>query len=116
MRPRDTRPTLKIVPRDQETEVPRDATVLVAAPRRVDQNSTASVRVMNESGHIDGVVQLSSDGRILFWTPRAALDPQSAHRVTVSGMRDERGAPFDDHTSTFVTAGFSYVDLQVLAE
>src|SRR5262245_14495951 len=116
MRPRDTRPTLKIVPRDQETDVPRDATVLVAAPRRVDQHSTAGVRVRNESGDIEGEVRLSTDGRILFWRPLGALDPQSAHRITVSGVRDDRGQPFDDSTSTFVTGAFSYEDLQVLAE
>ena len=116
MRPRDTNPTLKIVPRDQETDVPIDATVLVAAPRRVDQTSAAGVRVMNENGDIDGVVNLSTDGRILFWRPLGVLDPQSAHRVTVSGIRDERGALFDDRSTTFVTALFSYVDLQILAE
>ena len=116
MRPRDTNPTLKIVPRDRETDVPRDATVLVAASRRVDQNSTSGLRVMSAEGDIDGLVQLSSDGRILFWKPRAALEPQAAYRVTVSGVRDERGARFDDSSSTFVTGAFSYEDLQILAE
>lgn len=116
MRPRDTSPTLKVMPRDQETEVPRDATVLVAAPRPVDHLSTSGVRVRSEDRDVEGVLDMSSDGRILFWRPTQALEAQAEHRVTISGVKDERGAPFDEHTSTFVTGLFSYVDLQLLAE
>jgi hypothetical protein len=116
MRPRDTNSTLKIVPRDRETDVPRDATVLVAASRRVDQNSTSGVRVVSAQGDIEGAVQLSSDGRILFWRPASALEPQAAYRITVSGVRDERGTLFAESSSTFVTGIFSYEDLQILAE
>lgn len=116
MRPRDTSPILKVRPKDQETGVPRDATVLVTAPRPVDHLSAAGVRVRAEAGEVDGVLDISSDGRILFWRPAQALEAQARHQVTISGVRDERGAPFDDHTSTFVTGAFSYVDLQLLAE
>jgi hypothetical protein len=116
MRPRDTSSVLKIIPRDQETDVPRDATLLVTASRALDQHATDGVRVMSETGCIEGVAHLSSDGRILFWRPLEALEPQSAHRVTVSGVRDERGALFDEHSSTFVTGIFSYRDLELSME
>ncbi len=116
MRPRDTSPILKVRPKDQETGVPRDATVLVTAPRPVDHLSAGGVRVRTEEGDVDGVLDISSDGRVLFWRPAQALEAQARHRVTISGVRDERGAPFDDHTSTFVTGAFSYEDLQLLTE
>jgi hypothetical protein len=116
MRPRDTSPILRVRPKDQETGVPRDATVLVTAPRPVDHLSAGGVRVRTEEGDVDGVLDISSDGRILFWRPAQVLEAQARHRVTISGVRDERGAPFDDHTSTFVTGAFSYEDLQLLTE
>ncbi len=49
MRPRDTSPVLKVMPKDQETGVPRDATVLVTAQGmsiRFDENDA---RVMGRS-------------------------------------------------------------------
>ena len=116
MRSRDTSPILKVRPKDEETDVPRDATVLVTASRAVDHLSAGGVRVRTEEGDVDGVLDISSDGRILFWRPSQTMEAQARHRVTISGVRDERGAPFDDHTSTFVTGAFSYVDLQLLAE
>ncbi len=116
MRSRDTSPILKVSPKDQETDVPRDATVLVAASRPIDHLSITGVRVRSEEGDIDGLLAISSDGRILFWRPAQTLDARAEHRVIISGVRDERGAPFGDHTSTFVTGAFSYVDLELLAE
>ena len=116
MKARETSPILKVRPKDQETGVPRDATVLVSASRPVDHLSARGVRVRTEEREIDGVVDISSDGRILFWRPARALEPEATHQVTISGVRDERGAPFDDHTSTFVTGAFSYVDLELLTE
>lgn len=116
MRPRDTSPTLKVMPKNQETDVPRDATLLVTAPRPVDHRSTGGVTVRSEDGDVDGVLDISSDGRILFWRPTRTMDAQVEHQVTISGVRDQRGAPFDDHASTFVTGVFSYVDLQLIAD
>jgi hypothetical protein len=116
MRPRDTSPTLRVMPRHLETEVTRDAPVLVAAPRPVDHRSTSGVRVRTEHDEVEGVVDMSSDGRILFWRPVRTLEARAEHRVLISGVRDERGAPFDEHTSTFVTGLFCYVDLELLAE
>lgn len=116
MRPRDTSPILKVMPKDQETGVPRDATVLVTAPRPVDQLSAGGLRVRTEDRDVDGVLDISSDGRILFWRPAQTLEAQARHQVTICGVRDERGALFDDHTSSFVTGAFSYVDLQLLAD
>jgi hypothetical protein len=116
MRPRDTSPILRVVPKDQETGVPRDLTVLVTAPRPVDHHSTQGVRVRNEERDIDGVIDISSDGRLLFWRPAEALAAEAEHRVTISGVKDERGAPFDDHSSTFVTGPFSYLDLELLGD
>lgn len=116
MRARDTSPVLKVMPKDQETGVPRDATVLVSAPRKVDQHSTQGVRVRTEDRDVEGVLDISSDGRILFWRPTGAMEPQAQHQVTISGVRDEKGAPFDDHRSSFVTGVFSYGDLQLLTE
>ena len=116
MRPRDTNPILRVVPKDQETEVPRDATVLVTASRPVDHESARGVRVRSEDRDVDGVLDISSDGRILFWRPMQTLEAQARHQVTISGVRDERGTLFDDHASTFVTGGFSYGDLQILTE
>jgi len=116
MRSRDTSPILKVSPKDQETEVPRDTTVLVAAARPIDHLSITGVRVRTEGGEIDGLLDISSDGRILFWRPAQTLDARAEHRVTISGVRDDRGAPFLDHTSTFVTGVFSYIDLEILAE
>ena len=116
MRPRDTSPILKVRPKDQETGVPRDATVLVTAPRPVDQHSARGLKVRTEARDVDGVLDISSDGRILFWRPAQTLEAEVRHEVTISGVRDERGAPFDDHTSSFVTGAFSYVDLQLLLE
>jgi hypothetical protein len=116
MRTRDTSPTLRVIPRDQETDVPRDTTVLVTAARPVNHLSAAGVRVMSADRDVEGVLDISSDGRILFWRPAQVLDAQAQHRVTISGVCDERGAPFDNHSSTFVTGVFSYVDLQLLAE
>ena len=116
MRQRDESPTLRVMPRDQETGVPRDATLLVAASRPVDHHSASRVRVRTEGRDVEGVVDISSDGRILFWSPRRAMEAQVEHQVTISGMRDERGAPFADHASTFTTGVFSYVDLQMSAD
>jgi len=116
MRPRDTSPILRVVPKDQETGVPRDATVLVTAPRPVDHHSAQGLKVRTEEHDVDGVIDISSDGRLLFWHPAQALEAEAEHRVTISGVRDERCAPFDDHSSTFVTGPFSYVDLQLLTE
>ena len=114
MRPRDTSPILRVVPKDQETGVPRDATVLVTAPRPMDHHSAQGVRVRTDDREVDGVIGISSDGRLLFWSPSRALAAEVEHRVTISGVRDERGTPFDDHSSTFVTGLFSYVELQLL--
>lgn len=116
MRLRDTSPILKVMPRNQETGVPRDATVLVTAPRPVDHQSASGVRVRTEDRDVEGVLDISSDGRLLFWRPTRALEAQSQHQVTISGVRDERGAPFDDHSSTFVTGIFSYLDLEMSLE
>ena len=116
MRPRDTNPILRVVPKDQETGVPRDTTVLVTAPRPVDHQSASGLRVSNEDREVDGVLDISSDRRILFWRPTRTLEPTARHQVTISGVRDERGTPFDDHASTFVTGVFSYDDLQLLTE
>jgi hypothetical protein len=104
------------MPRDQETGVPRDATVLVAASRRVDHHTAAGVRVRSEDHDVEGVIDISSDGRILFWRPARDLCPQAQHQVMVTGVRDERGAPFDDLVSTFVTGVFTYVDFQRLLD
>ena len=116
MRPRDRSLVLRVVPKDQETDVPRDATVLVTASRRLDHHSTRGLTVRTETGEVDGALGISSDGRILFWRPAQALEPRARHQVTISGVRDERGVPFDDHASTFVTGVFSYVDLELLTE
>ena len=116
MRPRDTNPILRVVPKDQETDVPRDATVLVTASRPVDHQSANGVRVRNRDQDVDGVLDISSDGRILFWRPTQTLQAQARHQVTISGVKDERGVLFDDHASTFVTGVFSYDDLQILTE
>jgi hypothetical protein len=116
MRNRDTSPTLKVMPRDQETDVPRDATVLVTAPRGVDHESATGVRVRTEDRDVEGVLDISSDGRTLFWRPSLTLSPRAQHQVTISGVRDERGLLFDEHVSTFVTGTFSYVDLELLTE
>jgi hypothetical protein len=114
MRPRDTSPILRVVPKDQETGVPRDATVLVTASRPVDLLSTQGLRVRTADQEVDGVIGISSDGRLLFWSPARALAAEVQHRVTISGIRDERGALFEDHSSTFVTGLFSYMELQLL--
>jgi hypothetical protein len=116
MRPRDTNPILRVTPKDLETDVPRDATVLVAAPRPVDHRSASGLRVTTEDRDVDGVLDISSDGRLLLWRPAHDLEAQAQHQVTISGVLDERGTPFDDHSSTFVTGTFSYVDLRHLME
>ena len=116
MRTRDTNPILRVVPTDHETDVPRDTTVLVTASRPVDHQSAVGVRVRSEGGDVDGVLDISSDGRILFWRPMQTLAAQARHQVTISGMCDERGTPFGEHASTFVTGVFSYDDLQILTE
>ena len=116
MRSRDTNPILRVSPKNQETDVPRDATVLVAAPRPVDYRSASGLRVRTEDKDVDGVLDISSDGRILLWRPAHDLEAHAQHQVTISGIRDERGSLFDDHLSTFVTGTFSYVDLRHLME
>jgi len=116
MRPREQSLVLRVVPRDRETDVPRDATVLVTAPRPVDHHTTHGVRVSSDEGEVDGALGMSSDRRILFWRPAQALEARARHQVTIRGMRDERGAHFLDHASTFVTGAYSYVDLQFLSE
>lgn len=116
MRHRDTSSNLKVIPRDQETGVPRDATLFVAAPRPVDQDSASGLRVRREGQEIEGVLDISSDGRILFWNPAHAMEALAEHQVTISGIRDDRGESFADHTSTFVTGFFSYVDLHLTTE
>ena len=116
MRTRDTSPILRVMPKDQETDVPRDATVLVTAPRPVDHLSAAGLRVRAEDREVEGFLDISSDGRLLFWRPAHTLAAKARHEVTISGVRDERGTPFDDHTSSFVTGIFSYIDLELLAE
>jgi hypothetical protein len=116
MRPRDLSPVLKVMPRDQETEVPTDATVLVTAPRPVDHHSAGGLRVRVADRDVEGVVDISSDGRILFWRPSRALGARMRHQVTITGVCDERGQPFDEHRSSFVTGVFSYLDLRMGAE
>lgn len=111
MRPRDTQPILKVIPRDHETDVPRDASVLVTAPRPVDHDSVGGVRVSTDDQDIEGVLDISSDGRILMWRPARELEARARHQVTITGVRDEKGQPFDPHTSSFVTGVFSYEDL-----
>lgn len=111
MRLRDTQPILKVMPRDQETDVPRDGSVLVTAPRPVDQHSVSGVRVTSEDQEVEGVLDISSDGRILMWRPARELEARARHQVTITGVRDEKGQPFDPHTSSFVTGVFSYEDL-----
>lgn len=113
MRNKDMSPTLRIVPHHRETDVPRDATLLVAAPRPLDHRSTGSVSVRTEDRDIDGVIDISSDGRMLFWRPVQALEPQAEHHVRICGVRDSRGEPFDDVSSSFVTGLFSYPDLSM---
>jgi len=116
VRPRDQSLVLKVMPRDRETDVPRDATVLVTAARPVDHHTTKGVRVRSEDGEVKGALDMSSDRRILFWRPAQALEARARHEVTISGVRDERGVVFDDHASTFVTGAFSYIDLELLPE
>lgn len=116
MRARDQSPVLKVMPKDQETDVPRDATVLVSAPRPVDQTSTMGLRVRSMGRDVAGTLDVSSDGRILFWRPLLILDAGTAHEVAISGVRDDRGLPFDAHLSTFVTGVFSYIDLRMTVE
>jgi hypothetical protein len=116
MRPRDSSPVLKVMPRDQETDVPRDATVLVTASRPVDHHSAAGLRVSVADQDVEGVVDISSDGRILFWRPSQTLGARVRHDVTITGVCDERGLPFDEHSSFFVTGVFSYLDLRMGAE
>ena len=96
--------------------MPRDATLLLTAPRPVDPLSTGGLRVRTEDREVEGVLDISSDGRILFWRPARAMEPQARHRVTLSGVRDDRGALFDDLSSTFVTGGFSYEDFGSMIE
>ena len=116
MRARDLSLTLKVMPRDQETDVARDATVLVTAPRPLDQNSASGLRVQTDGRDVEGIVDVSSDGRILFWRPARTLDPRVRHLVTITGLRDDRGQAFDEHSSTFETGIFSYIDLRLGAE
>jgi hypothetical protein len=116
MRARDTSATLKVVPRDQETEVARDATLLVSAPRPIDHLSTGGLRVRSGDREVEGVLDLSGDRRILFWRPLGALEARAFHQVTLTGVRDEKGACFDDLSTTFVTGGFSYRDLRLLVD
>lgn len=111
MRLRDTQPILKVIPRDHETDVPRDASVLVTAPRPVDHHSVSGVRVTSDDQDVEGVLDISSDGRILMWRPARELEARARHQVTITGVCDEKGHPFDAHRSSFVTAVFSYEDL-----
>ena len=116
MRTRDTSPTLKVMPRDQETDVPRDTTVLITAPRPVDHLSAAGFSVRTADRKLEGTLDISSDGRILFWRPAGIMEAQARHHVVISGVRDQRGMPFDDLRITFVTGIFSYRDLPDLLE
>ncbi len=104
------------MPRDRETGVPRDATLLFSAPRPVDHHSARGLRVRTEEGDVDGVLDVSADGRILFWRPTRAMEPRAEHHVTLAGVRDERGTLFDELSSTFVTGGFSCADLPAMVE
>lgn len=113
MRFRDTNPLLKVTPRDLETDVPRDASILVTAPRPVDQGSTRGLRVTAEGQDVDGVLDISSDGRILMWRPARELEAHARHLVMINGVRDEKGAPFAPHASSFVTGVFTYDDLML---
>lgn len=111
MRPRDTNPILRVIPHDLETDVPRDASILVSAPRPMDQSSASGLRVTAEGQDVDGVLDISSDGRILMWRPARELEARARHLVTINGVRDEKGAPFAPHASSFVTGVFTYDDL-----
>lgn len=116
MRARDISPTLKVMPRDQETDVPRDATLLVTAPRPVSPSSAGGLKVRTEEREVEGVLDISSDGRVLFWRPISNMEPQVQHHLTVSGVRDERGLLFDELSSSFVTGGFSYAEFGLMIE
>ena len=116
MRNKETSPTLRVMPRHQETDVPRDATLFVSASRPIGYSSATRIRVRTEDRDVDGVIDTSSDGRILFWRPSAVLQAKIEHQITISGVRDTRGAPFDDLSTTFITGHFSYLDLSMVAE
>jgi hypothetical protein len=104
------------MPRDQETDVPRDATLLVTAPRPVNHGSASGLRVRMEDHDVEGVLDISWDGRVLFWKPTKTMEAHALHHVTLSGVCDERGAQFDDLSSTFMTGRFSYVDFGRMVE
>ena len=78
----------------------------------VDRNRPVGVRLLQGDANEAVVALLQS----LLRNWRTQDIAQQRHQVRISGVRDERGAPFDDHASTFVTGAFSYIDLQLIAD
>jgi hypothetical protein len=94
---------LRVDPPDGVVGVLRDSPVLVWLTGPVARSSVSSetLLIKDPGSDVPGCVQVSLDGRLLFWRAERLLTPGAAHFVVVSGLRDVHGREIPHHLSRF---------------
>jgi Big-like domain-containing protein len=113
----DTVRVLRVEPRDGATGVFRDTPIVASLSHALQPSSVTSeaFAVFDEDGAVPGRSALSPDGRCVVWRAERLLVAGSAHRVSVSGLRDVRGRTVAPHRSAFVPCDLTFRDLYDMA-
>lgn len=108
---------LRVEPQDGATGVFRDTPIVASLSHTLQPSSVTAeaFAVEDEDGAVPGRSALSADGRCVVWRAERLLVPGSAHRVTVSGLRDVRGRTMAPHRSGFVPCDLTFRDLYDMA-
>jgi RHS repeat-associated protein len=75
----------------------------VAPPLAADGVAAGLAELRGPGGPVPVRVGLAEDGRLVFVTPDAPLEPGAAHTLTVRGWRDSAGQALADTIVTFTT-------------
>jgi Big-like domain-containing protein len=104
---------MRIDPADGATGVFLDDPVVASLSHPADPASATAetFRVADDAGDVPGHLRLSSDARVLVWTPERLLCPGIEHTVTIAGLRDLRGREMAPHASRFAPCRFSARDV-----
>jgi hypothetical protein len=108
---------LRVEPYDGATGVFRDTPIVASLSHALQPSSVTgeAFAVEDENGLVPGRSALSADGRCVVWRAERLLAAGSAHRVTVSGLRDVRGRTMAPHRSAFVPCDLTFRDLYDMA-
>ena len=100
-------------PTDGATGVFRDALVVASLSHPLEAASVTgdAFAVEDEDGAVPGRVMLSLDRRCLVWRAQRLLVSGVAHRITVAGLKDQRGRTMAPHRSRFVPCDLTYRDV-----